>query len=46
MNKPDSSRELIIFIASFISSLETINVLLADKMIFLWIAASVADLTA
>ena len=41
-NKPDSSSDLTIFIISFISSLEVINVVAPDPNIFLWIAASVA----
>ena len=43
MNKPDSSRDLIIFMISFISSWEMTNVLLPDPNISPWIAASVAD---
>ena len=46
VNKPDSSRDLIIFIISFISSLEIINVVVPDPNIFSWIAASVVDATA
>ena len=47
INKPDSSSDLTIFMISFISSLEIINVMvLADLNIFLWIAASVADVDA
>ena len=42
INNPDSSRELIIFMISVISSLEIINVVKPDPNIFLWIAASVA----
>ena len=36
----DSSKDLIVFIISFISSFEVINVVVS---IFLWIAASVVD---
>ena len=43
MNKPDSSRDLIIFMISFISSWEMTNVVLPDPNISSWIAASVAD---
>ena len=46
INKPDSSRDLIIFLISFISSLVTIDVVLPDLNIFLWIAASVSDAAA
>ena len=42
INKPDSPSDLTIFIISFISSLEIINVVLPDPNIFLWIAASIA----
>ena len=41
INNPDSSRDLTIFIISFISSLESINVVKPDLNIFLWIAAFV-----
>ena len=40
---PDSSRDLIIFMISFISLFEIINIVLPDSNIFLWIIASVAD---
>ena len=43
IHKPDSSRHLIIFITSFISSLKIINVVVPDPNVFLWITASVAD---
>ena len=46
INKPDSSRDLIIFMISFISSLEIIYVVVQDPDIFLWIAVSVADAAA
>ena len=46
INKPDSLSHLTIFIISFISSLEIINVLLPDRNIFLRIVASVADVAA
>ena len=46
INKPDYLSDLTIFIISFISSLEIINVLLPDQNILLWIAASVADAAA
>ena len=42
INKPNFSRDLIIFMISFISSLEIIKVVVPDPNIFLWIAASVA----
>ena len=42
INKPDSLKDLTIFIISFISSYETINVVIPDQKIFSWIAASVA----
>ena len=42
IGKPDSSRDLTIFIISFIFSLEIINVVVPDPNIFLWIAASIA----
>ena len=42
INKPESSRDLTIFISS-ISSLEIIKVINPDPNIFWWIAASVAD---
>ena len=43
ISKPDFSRDLIIFMISFFSSLEIINVAVPDAKIFLWIAAPVAD---
>ena len=43
IDKPDSSRYLTIFMISFISSFEIINVVIPDSNIFLCIAASVAD---
>ena len=46
INKPDSSRGVIIFMISFISSFEVINVVVPDPNIFLWIAGSVADAAA
>ena len=46
MNKPDSLRDIAIFIISFISSFEIINVELPDPNISWWIAASVADTAA
>ena len=46
IKKPDSSIDLTIFIISFISSLQIINVVLPDPNIFLWIAGSVADAAA
>ena len=42
INKPDSSRDLTIFMISFISLLEIINVVVLDPNIFLWTAPSVA----
>ena len=53
-NKADSSNDLTIFIISFISSFETISVVLCEAKSkgwpnpnnFLWIAASVADAAA
>ena len=42
INKPDSLKDLAIFMILFISSLEIINVVIADLNIFWWIAASVA----
>ena len=52
--KPDSSSDLTIYIIPFICSFETINVVTCeakhegwpDQNIFLWIAASVADVAA
>ena len=46
INKIDSSRDLIIFMISFISSLEVIYVVIPDPKIFFWIAASVVDAAA
>ena len=46
INNPDSLRELTIFMISFISSLEIINVVKPDPKIFLWIAVSVVDAAA
>ena len=46
MNKPDTSRDLTIFLISFISLFEMINVVTQDLNIFLQIAASVADAAA
>ena len=46
IDNPFSSRELAIFMISFISSLEIINVVQPDLNIFLWIPASVADTAA
>ena len=43
MNKPDSSGDLTIFMISFISSFEVINVVIPDPNNFLRIAGSVAD---
>ena len=45
INNPDSSRDLTIFMTSFISSLKII-VVKPDPNIFLWTAAFVADATA
>ena len=45
INKPDSSRDLTIFIILFIFSLEIIYVVIPDPNIFLGIAASVANAT-
>ena len=42
INKPDSSSDLTVFIISFISLFEIINVITPDPNIFLWTAASVA----
>ena len=42
INKPDSSRDLIIFTISSISSLKIINGIIPEPKIFFWIAASVA----
>ena len=46
INKPDSSRDLIIFMISSISSFKIINVIIPEPKIFFWIAASVADAAA
>ena len=46
INKPDSSRDLIIFMISFISSLQIIRAIVSEPNIFLLIAASVADAAA
>ena len=46
INDSGSSRDLTIFIISFISSLEIINVVKSDPKIVLRIAASVADAAA
>ena len=43
INEPDSSRDLIIFMISFISLLKIINVVLLDPNMFLRIVASVVD---
>ena len=45
-NKPDSSSDLTVFMISFISSSEIINVVMLDSQIFFWIAAPVADAAA
>ena len=45
INNPNSSRDLIISMISFISSLEIINVILPDSNIFLWIVTSDAEAT-
>ena len=45
INKPDSLRDLTVFISS-ISSFEIISVLMPDPKIFFWIAASVTDTAA
>ena len=46
INKPDSSRDLTIFISSFISSSEIINDITPDSHIFLWIAAFIDNAAA
>ena len=46
IHKPDSSRDLIIFMISYISSLEIINVVKADLKTFLWIVPSIAGAAA
>ena len=43
VNKPESSDDLTIFMTSFISSFEIINVVLPDRNIFLGRPASIAD---
>ena len=43
INKPDSLRDLIIFMISFIFSFKIINVVVPDPNFFLWLAASVVD---
>ena len=43
INKPDSSRNLTVFMISLIFSLEIINFVIPDPNIFCWIATSVAD---
>ena len=43
INKPNSSRDLIIFVISSTSSFEIINVVIPDLKAFFWIAASLAD---
>ena len=42
INKPNSSRDITIYIISSISSFE-INVVIPDTKVFFWIAASFAD---
>ena len=46
IGKTDSSRGLIIFVISFISLFEIINVVMPDPKTFFRIAASIADATA
>ena len=46
INKRDYSSDLIIFLISFISSFEIINVIVPDPNIFVWIAASAVDVAA
>ena len=46
IDKPNSLRDLIILMISFISSLEIINVVMRYPNIFLWIAVSVVDAAA
>ena len=46
MSKPDSSRDLTVFMISFISSFKIINIVMPDPNIFLKIATSVADVAA
>ena len=43
VNKSDLSRDLTIFVVSFISLFEIISVVIPDPNIILWIAGSVAD---
>ena len=43
INKPVSSRDLIIFMISFISSFEIVSVVMSGLKIFFWIPVSVAD---
>ena len=43
INKADSSRDLIIFMISSISSFIIINVVIPDPKVFFWIATFVAD---
>ena len=43
INKPDSVRDITVFMKSFISSLEIICVVVSCPNIFLWKAAFVAD---
>ena len=46
INKPGCFGNLTIFIISFISSFEIVNVVLQDPKIFLWIVTSAADTAA
>ena len=46
INKPDFSRDLTIFMISFIFSFEIINVVIPDPKMFFWIDESVADAAA
>ena len=46
INKPDYSVDLTIFMISFISLSEIINVVIAGRNLFFWKAACVADATA
>ena len=46
INNPDFSRDLTIFIISFIFSFKIVNVVLSDPNIFLRMSASVADAAA
>ena len=43
INKPVSSKDLIIFMISFISSFEIVSVVMSGPKIFFWIPVSVAD---